>query len=161
MATDSNSQGVDSTKLSAESSQQPGWQYSLRGLLLVITIASITLAVGVHFQGLMVAVVAIGIVQAAILLAGDWLIQRRNRWALALLTSVFWAIPGCGLLLLGIGAAFGANAVEKRGASAAVAALAIAAGAICYLMAVRRWRQLTADNGLRRTAAPHARSVRH
>lgn len=145
MVTNPLSRQDEKTGAAIDEKAPTGWQYSLRGLLVVITIVSVSLTIAVHYQGLMVTIIAIGMVQATILLASDWLIQGRNRWALALLTSIFWAIPGCGLLLMGIGAAVGTNIVADRGASAAASALVIAAGAFCYFMAIRRWRQLNGE----------------
>jgi hypothetical protein len=161
MAADLKSPNDDTEHVPIGGQRPPGWQYSLRGLLVVITIVSISLAVGIHYQGIMVAIVAIGIIQGTILLAGDWLIQRRNWWALALLTSIFWAIPGCGLLLLGVGVAVSSSIVADRGVIAMASLCAIAGGAFCYFMAVKRWRQLTAERRQLNPDEQQANALRH
>jgi len=124
--------------------REPHWQFSVRDLLIATTIISICLAVGVHFAGFMFVLITIGVMQAAILLAGDWLIRPQNRRALAFATAGSWATVGSGLLVLLVGAVY---QDQVTGTPQAIPAWllegCLAVGcAIAYVVAAIRWRQL-------------------
>ena len=121
------------------------WQYSLRALFVLMAVTSICLAIGVQFAGVMAALLVFGLIQAALLLAADWLIRPANRRWLALVTATSWTIVGSALFILGtrqVSQLSGGG--DKRLAWTGATAL-IAVGALCYLVAIRRWRQLTSD----------------
>jgi hypothetical protein len=120
------------------------WQFSVRDLLIATTIISICLAVGVHFAGFMFVLIAIGVMQAAILLAGDWLIRPQNRRALAFATAGSWATVGSGLLVLLLSAVLNDQSLRSRSEAATLALEAcLAVGCVtAYLVAAIRWRQL-------------------
>ncbi len=123
--------------------RRPGLQFSVRDLLIVTTIVSICLAVGVHFAGFLFVVVTIGLIQVAILLAADWLIRPENRRVFAFVTAGSWATLGSGLLVLSLRAIYEAiDASDPRGSSTLALCLAIGAG-VCYLLAALRWRRLS------------------
>lgn len=146
------------------------WQFSLRGLLLLTTLVSICLAIGVHFAGFMVVFIAIGVTQVTMMLCADWLIRPQNRRALAFATAASWTTIGSGLLILGVRALYAAadtlnssaysttstqgvtlndeqelaNFVHTAyGASSALGVSLTAAGVVCYIAAIVRWRQLS------------------
>jgi hypothetical protein len=122
---------------------QPKFQFSTRDLLIATTILSAVLAVGVPFGGFAVVAVVIGLLQAAILLAADWLIRPENRQALAFTTAVSWATLGSGLLVLAIHALVEASDSpgEASGMWMLEGFLAVGAAA-SYLMALFRWRKI-------------------
>lgn len=121
---------------------RPRFQFSVRDLLVATTIASVCLAIGIHFLGFMAVVGTVCIAQAAVLLASDWLIRPENRRSLAFATAGIWAILGSGLLLLALPAIFQAFDPASSRASATLAiCLTIGAG-ISYFMAVYRWRTI-------------------
>jgi hypothetical protein len=124
---------------------EPRWQFSVRDLLIAMTVISICLAVGVHFAGFMFVLIAIGVMQAGILLAGDWLIRPQNRRALAFATAASWATVGSGLLVLLISTIFNHESLllrSKIATSALEVCLAIGC-VIAYVAAATRWRQLS------------------
>jgi hypothetical protein len=120
------------------------WQFSIRDLLIATTIISICLAVGVHFAGFMFVLIALGVMQAAILLAGDWLIRPRNRRALAFATAASWATVGSGLLVLLVSTIFNEQSLRSRSevATWALEACLAVGCVIAYVVAAIRWRQL-------------------
>ena len=123
---------------------EPRWQFSVRDLLIATTIVSICLAVGVHFAGFMFVLIALGVMQAALLLAGDSLIRPQNRRALAFATAGSWATVGSGLLVLLLSALLQDESLKSRSIAATwvlEACLAIGS-AIAYAVAAMRWRQL-------------------
>jgi len=123
---------------------EPRWQFSVRDLLIATTVISICLAVGVHFAGFMFVLIAIGVMQAAILLAGDWLIRPQNRRALAFATAGSWATVGSGLLVLLVSTIFNQESLLSRSkiaTSALEGCLAIGC-VIAFVVAAIRWRQL-------------------
>src|SRR5687767_1337267 len=90
----------DETQTIAEFDASTGpWQFSLRTLLVVVTVASVFLAVGVHFGGIVVAFIAIGLLQATFLLSADWLIRPSHRRALAFFTAASWALLGSAFVI--------------------------------------------------------------
>jgi ABC-type Mn2+/Zn2+ transport system permease subunit len=107
-------------------------QFSLRWLLLLTTVASVCLAIGVYFAGVMLVVVAFGLLQVATLVAADWLIRPENRRWLAMLTAASWTVVGSGFLMV---------VATDVGPWMAVACIFI--GGVCFLLAARRWKQLT------------------
>jgi hypothetical protein len=120
------------------------WQFSVRDLLIATTIISICLAIGVHFAGFMFVLITIGVMQAAILLAGDWLIRPQNRRALAFATAGSWATVGSGLLVLLVSAIFQDESLRSRSELATwLLEACLAVGCmIAYVVAAIRWRQL-------------------
>jgi len=123
--------------------KSPAWQFSLRSLLIATTIVSICLAIGVHFAGLMFAVAAVGLTQAAMLLSADWLIRPQNRRALAFVTAGSWIVLGSSLLAIGAGQLYGALQSEDARTAWMLGGCLIAGGSSCYLLAAKRWRSLT------------------
>jgi hypothetical protein len=117
----------------------PEWQFSLRSLFIVTTVVSVCLAISVHLAGLMAIVAVVGLIQAGMLLAGDWLIRPANRRALAFVTAGSWMVLGSGLVILGCYAIY-----EARGPGSLFGYLLPAAAAGCYYVAFHRWRKLTA-----------------
>jgi hypothetical protein len=128
------------------------WQFSVRDLLALTTVVSICLAVGTYFAGIIFALVALGIVQAALLLSADWLIWPQNRHLLAFVTAGAWLTTGSGLSILGIGQLIAplivSDAYSELGWALGVAF--IAAGVLCIYIAVRRWRQLSSPRSSQR-----------
>lgn len=125
-----------------------GIQFSVRDLLVTMTIVSICLAVGVHFVGFMFVVIVMAGVQVSTLLAGDWLIRPQNRRVLAFVTAGSWTTLGSGLLVLAIRAMLNAiyertNSPDKAEAATMLAILLVVGAVFCYLFAAFRWRQLT------------------
>jgi hypothetical protein len=123
---------------------EPRWQFSLRNLLIAVTIISVWLAVGVHYVGFMFVLVPIIAVQAAMLLALDWLIRPQNRRALAFVTAGSWAVIGSGLLVLLGSTLLNEQALLSRseaGTRVLEACLAVG-GLVAYVVAAKRWRQL-------------------
>jgi hypothetical protein len=122
------------------------WQYSLKGLFIVVAVVSICLAIGVHFAGWMFLLLAFGVIQAGTLFAADWLIRPQNRKWLAIVTAISWTIVGSGFLALGTRAAYGVPYAGITRLSASVGILLITAGVICYGVVFRQWQQLATRN---------------
>lgn len=119
------------------------WQFSIRDLLLVTTIVSICLAIGVHYVGVIIVVVTVGLIEVAILLYADWLIHPENRRALAFVTAFSWATLGSGLLALAGRAGFQAIQITTDASGEWMLGIFLLMGAIAsYLMAAYRWRQI-------------------
>src|SRR5262249_43525398 len=78
------------------------WQFSLRGLMIAITIVSVVMALGRYLVGAAFVIFAVVLVESASLLSFEWLIRPENRRFLAFTTAGCWAILGSGLLILGI-----------------------------------------------------------
>ncbi len=117
------------------------FQFSTRDLLIATTIISAVLAIGVPFGGFAIVAVVIGLLQAIILLAGDWLIRPENRRALAFTTAISWITLGIGLVILAIDTVAIDDSEGPFGWWILEGLLVLgAAGA--FLMARRRWRQL-------------------
>jgi hypothetical protein len=120
-------------------------QFSLRSLLLLTTIVSIGLAIGVHFGGVMVVVVAAGLILADTLLSADWLIRPQNRRALAFVTASSWIIVGSGLFIGALHSiATGALARHDDWGWFFAGFLIVAAVASFYIASIR-WRKLAAQ----------------
>ena len=124
------------------SSASAPWQYSLRGLLIFTAIVSVCLAIGVYFAGAMAVIVTFGVIQAATLLAADWLIRPANRRSLAFVTAASWTILGSGLLMIGLREAYKLNTNKTDLAWYSTIGLIIGVR-FCFVLATRRWRQLT------------------
>jgi hypothetical protein len=116
-------------------------------LLAVVAIVSVCLAIGGQFAGLMLVLVAFGLIQAGMLLAAGWLIRPQNRKWLAIVTAVSWTIVGSGLLVLGTQEACRIPNNGTIGLAGSVGIMLIVVGVFCYGLAFRRWRQLAARNG--------------
>jgi hypothetical protein len=120
------------------------WQFSLRSLLVVVTFVSVLLAIGVHLGGILVALIAVGILQAGILLSADWLIRPAHRRALAFVTAASWAIVGSSFV---IGAIVTSNEIVSNNTGSLLSwsftISLFGAGALSYYVAMRRWQQLS------------------
>jgi hypothetical protein len=124
---------------------EPRWQFSLKNLLALTTIVSVCLAVAVHYLGFMMVVLAVGVIQAGTLLSADWLIRPSNRRLLAFVTAASWIVMGCSLLIIGLRAGFdAANASENSAPQWYFSGGILFVAAVCYYIASRRWRSLTA-----------------
>jgi hypothetical protein len=83
-------------------------------------------------------------VQAGILLAGDWLIRPANRRALAFVTASSWIVLGGGVLILGCRAIYDSVTAAKGGGIGWILGYGLlVAAAACYWQAAHRWRKLT------------------
>lgn len=122
--------------------RRPRFQFLVRDLLVATTIASVCLAIGIHFFGFIAVVGTVCIAQVAVLLASDWLIRPENRRALAFATAGIWAVLGSGLLLLALPAIFAATSQSSSRASVTLAISLIIGAGISYFMAVYRWRTI-------------------
>lgn len=118
------------------------FQFSTRDLLVATTIISIILAIGVWLGGLVVVVLAVGLVQVVILLAGDWLIRPENRRALAFATTLSWITLGCGLAIIAIKTIVEASDVNASFDWLAIEGALLLGAAGAFLMARHRWRKL-------------------
>jgi hypothetical protein len=136
---------INAEKPATDIDEGPGpWQFSLRSLLIAVTVASILLAIGVHFGGILVALAAVGVSQAGMLLSADWLIRPAHRRALAFVTAASWALIGSTFV---IGAVAAIDRIVKNFANSAfswsVTIVLFVAGALSFYVAKRRWQQLT------------------
>lgn len=125
---------------------EPRWQFSLRGMLLLTTIVSICLAIGVHFAGFMAVFIAIGVVQVAALLSADWLIRPQNRRALAFVTASCWIVIGSGLFLGALRTIATAVLADQDSWGWLFASLLIVAALACFYLALQRWRKLAVQS---------------
>jgi uncharacterized membrane protein HdeD (DUF308 family) len=119
------------------------FQFSTRDLLIATAVISVVLAIGVPFGGFAIVAVVIGLLQAIILMAGDWLIRPENRRALAFTTTISWITLGIGLIILAINMVMQAidNDANPFAWQVMEGSLVVGAGG-AFLMARRRWRQL-------------------
>jgi hypothetical protein len=124
-------------------SDRTPWQYSLRGLLIVTTVVSVVLAIGVRLAGLMYVLGALAVIQVATILAADWLIRPQHRWALAMVSAGSWIALGTGLALIGGMQLYRLTGSGAQAEAWIIAWCALAAAAYCYSIALRRWRRLT------------------
>jgi hypothetical protein len=132
---------ADKLQFTSSASRTP-WQYSLRGLLIVTTVVSICLTVGVYFAGVLFVLGFIALIQVATLLAADWLIRPQNRRALAVVSAGSWLILGSGLVLVGSRLLY-LLVRDDGGIAAWVVAVCLAtAGLYCFYIARNRWRRL-------------------
>jgi MFS family permease len=118
------------------------WQFSLKWLLALMTLASICLAIGVHFAGFMVVIVAVVAVQVMTMLCADWLIRPENRRALAFATSGSWIVIGCGLFVTALHSVVTAMLSGHDDWGWTFAVLMILAGLASFYVASLRWRKL-------------------
>jgi hypothetical protein len=118
-------------------------QFSVRSLLIVTTIVSICLAIGVHFAGVMFALAFAALVQVGMLLSADWLIRPENRRALAFVTASSWIVLGSALLVVGVREVFVFYGTKSEPARWVFAWLLIGIGILCYYVAAKRWRRLS------------------
>jgi hypothetical protein len=118
-----------------------GWQFSLLSLLVVTTVVSICLAIGVSFPRIAVAAVAIGLVEAGILYLGDWLIRSRGGRTVMQVVSIMWALLGSAMLVSAFVTFAAANVPQQsnRPLFLTLAALIGAVGLLCWIVARRRW----------------------
>jgi hypothetical protein len=118
------------------------WQFSLRSLLIVITVASVLLAIGVHYAGVIVALAVVSLMQVGMLVGADWLIRPAHRRALAFVTAASWAVVGSSFVIFAV---FSLNhfnsSIGPLGYIFAICMLAV--GTFCYYLANLRWRRLT------------------
>jgi hypothetical protein len=121
------------------------WQFSLRSLLIVTAAVSVVMVLGMYLVGVAFVVFVIVLIQATILLAGDWLIRPANRRLLAFVTAGSWMVAGSGLLMIDLEVMwdilFGITFIEMW---AGVVVLSFMAAG-CYWFAWRSWKRLTAQ----------------
>ncbi len=139
-----NSDAGDPRTIASDQDQEAvPWQFSLRSLLIVVTVVSVLLTVGVYFAGVLAAFMAVGLVQAAILLFADWLIRPGNRSVLAFVTAASWATIGSSFAIV---AGFLAQQMIAGGEENVLSWLFVLFLGVCacvsYVMAKRRWQQL-------------------
>jgi hypothetical protein len=79
-----------------------GWQFSLRGMFVVTGIVATCLAAGYYFPTTVPVLVLIGLAQAAIVFAGDWLVRPTNRRTLAIVVALSWLLFGSTFILIGV-----------------------------------------------------------
>ena len=111
-------------------------------MLGLTTVASIFLAIGIHYGGFTVVAIAAGLILAGALLTADWLIRPQNRRSLAFVTASAWIVIGSGIAMLGVEAFVTTNALGKQELGWPVGAVLIAAGLFCYVIAAWRWMKL-------------------
>jgi hypothetical protein len=121
------------------------WQFSLRSLMIATTAVSVVMALGMFLVGIAFVVFAVVLIQAATLLAADWLIRPANRRMLAFVTAGSWMVAGSGLLLVDFKVASDILfRVTVSNMWVAVLLLSFMA-ACCYWFAWRSWKRLTAQ----------------
>jgi hypothetical protein len=103
-----------------------------------------------YVAGFLAVVILVVLVEVAVLLAAEWLIRPANRVALAFATAGSWIIVGSGIAIIGISQLAVAMESTDADKSWALGAGLVAVGVVCWLVAARRWRQLTARSHLRR-----------
>jgi hypothetical protein len=124
-------------------SERTPWQYSLRGLLIVTAIVSVVLAISIYFAGVLFVLGVIALIQAATLLAADWLIRPENRRVLAAVSSGTWMILGSGVMIIACRQAFLMMRDDGNWTVALfTTSLAATAGLCCCTVAANRWRRL-------------------
>jgi hypothetical protein len=119
------------------------WQFSLRSLLLVTTVASICLAIGTYFVGVAFAAFVLVLLQVVMLFSVDWLIRPANRRMLAFVAAGSWIVLGSGMLIISFSLAYGRLAAGDRSGVWIAIMLITLAAPVCYLFAWRRWKRLT------------------
>jgi hypothetical protein len=131
----------DKPQAETETDRGP-WQFSLRSLLIFITAASILLAIGVHYAGIIVALAVVGLMQVGMLVGADWLIRPAHRRALAFVTAASWAVVGSSFVIFAV---YSLNRLDSAsGMFGYLFALCLmSVGAFCYFLANLRWRQLS------------------
>jgi hypothetical protein len=122
---------------------------------VLTTVASIGLAIGVHYGGFTVVALAAGLILAGALLSADWLIRPQNRRVLAFITASAWIVIGSGIVMLGVEAFVTTNALGKQELGWPVGAVLVAGGLSCYGIAAWRWAKL-APNSPKNPAAPES-----
>jgi len=123
--------------------KNPSWQFSLRTLLVATAVVSVLMAIGVHFAGVMFALAFAVVVQAVMLLTGDWLIRPENRRALAFVTAGSWIVLGGALFVVGVREVYLRMGADGHWAALIFAWCLVGAGGCCYYIAAKRWRRLT------------------
>jgi hypothetical protein len=116
------------TEQDQDSTPRATWQFSLRSLFVLTTVASIGLAIGVHYGGFTVVALAAGLILAGALLSADWLIRPQNRRVLAFITASAWIVIGSGIVMLGVEAFVTTNALGKQELGWPVGAVLVAGG---------------------------------
>ena len=126
--------------LSDRKPTQERWQFSLRGMLIVMTIIAISLAFASQYPRTMGVLLAVGILQAIVLCGADWLVQAKNLKLLAIITAALWAFAATGLLGLSAWQLAVAPAGNSFRSVWSIALIYAAGSAFCYYVA---WRRLT------------------
>ena len=132
---------------------EPRFQYSLRSMLGLTTVASIFLAIGVHYGGFVAVAIAAGLILVGALLTADWLIRPANRRALAFVTASAWIVIGSGIAMLGVETFVTTNALGRQELGWPVGVILIAAGLFSYVIAAWRWMKL-APKATKNAVAP-------
>jgi hypothetical protein len=78
------------------------WQFSLRGMFVVTGIVAACLAAGYYFPTAILVLLLLGLTQAAIVFAGDWLVRPTNRRPLAIVVALSWLLFGSTFTLIGV-----------------------------------------------------------
>jgi hypothetical protein len=121
------------------------WQFSLRSLLLATTVASICLAIGTYFVGVVFAGLALVLLQVVILFSVDWLIRPANRRLLAFAAACCWIILGSGLLMISFTLAYDRISTGDRTVYWSDTVFISLAAPLCYFVAWRRWKRSSAQ----------------
>jgi hypothetical protein len=121
------------------------WQFSLRSLMIATTAVSVVMAFGMFFVGIAFVVFVVVLIQAATLLAADWLIRPANRRMLAFVTAGSWMVVGSGLLILGFKVASDILSRVSFHEMWVAVVLLLFMAACCYWFAWRSWKRLTAQ----------------
>jgi hypothetical protein len=115
------------------------WQFSLRGMFVVTGVVAACLAAGYYFPTVVLVIVLLGLTQAAVAFAGDWLIRPANRRGLALLVAVSWLLLGSAFVLVGCVQLYRCIRGDVADWMWAVAFSFIAVGLYSHYLAYRRW----------------------
>lgn len=100
---------------------------------------------GVHFGGIIIAIVFIGSLHAGALLSADWLIRPENRRVLAFVTAASWALVGSTFVIGAIQSVDWISKINSLSAlSRSVAVALCGAGALSYYIGLRRWQHFNA-----------------
>ncbi len=126
--------------LSDRKTTKERWQFSLCGMLIVMTIIAISLAFARQYPRTMGVLLAVGIVQAAVLCGADWLVRAKNVKLLTIITAALWALAATGILALLAWQLTVSPAGNGFIFDGSVALIYIACSAFCYYIA---WRRLT------------------
>ena len=75
-----------------QSGSKRGWQYSLFGLLVVMTIVSIWLAFGALYPRIVLTLLVVGMAQVVALYSLEWLMRRRGGETMKQVATSLWVV---------------------------------------------------------------------